>query len=227
MKKVGVALLGLGTVAGGTYKDIDQKSRRHQRKTTRRDLEIRHILKRICQRLRRWAQTPILCHSRHKTAILKDPEIKIVAEFFGGIEPAKSFLVQCLLAGKSILTANKEMFSQYWHEPESAAKKCKAVYFEASLRGRVHVIKTLTESMQGNNIKCISGHCKRNHQLRVLSKMADEGLEYETVLKECKSWAMPKQTPPPMWTDTIPCICLSILSSLAFHTKVPIDKIYG
>ena len=147
-------------------------------------------------------------------------------ESFGGIEPAKSFLVQCLLAGKSIVTANKEMFSQYWHELESAAKKGKAgVYFEASCVGGVPVIRTLTESMQGNNIKCIMGivNVTTNY---ILSKMADEGLEYETVLKEAQKLGYAEANPTADVDGYDSMYKLSILSSLAFHTKVPIDKIY-
>ncbi|HHT83924.1 MAG: homoserine dehydrogenase [Christensenellales bacterium] len=224
MKKVGVALLGLGTVGGGTYK-ILTKNRDDIKKNYGVDLEIRHILEKDMSKVKALGANPdiVSCDINN---ILKDPEIKIVAEFFGGIEPAKSFLVQCLLAGKSIVTANKEMFSQYWHELESAAKKGKAgVYFEASCVGGVPVIRTLTESMQGNNIKCIMGIVNGTTNY-ILSKMADEGLEYETVLKEAQKLGYAEANPTADVDGYDSMYKLSILSSLAFHTKVPIDKIY-
>ncbi|MDD4316263.1 MAG: homoserine dehydrogenase [Clostridia bacterium] len=224
MKKVGVALLGLGTVGGGTYR-ILKNNHDSIKKNYGVDLEIRHILEKDMTKARALGvdESIISCDINN---IINDAEIKIVAEFFGGIEPAKSFLIKCLLAGKSIVTANKEMFSKYWHELEAAAKKGKAgLYFEASCVGGVPIIRTLTQSMQGNNILSLMGIVNGTTNF-ILSKMADEGLAYADVLKEAQSLGYAEADPTADVEGFDSMYKLSILSSLAFHTKVPLDKIY-
>ena len=126
MKKVGIALLGLGTVGGGTYRII-QKNHEMIKKSEGIDLEIKCVLERNMDRCRELGVDESIV-STDIERVVNDPEIKIVAEFFGGIEPARTFLIKCLLAGKSIVTANKEMFSKHWHELEDAARKGKAAH---------------------------------------------------------------------------------------------------
>ena len=106
MKKVGVALLGLGTVGGGTYR-ILQKMREDIKKTDGVDIEVMHILEKDMSKVEALGVDPSIV-SCDINNVINNPEISIVAEFFGGIEPAKSFLIKCLLAGKSIVTANKD-----------------------------------------------------------------------------------------------------------------------
>lgn len=224
MKKIGVALLGLGTVGGGTYR-ILSKNRETIKKNYGVDIEIRHILEKDMKKVKALGidESIVSCDINN---IINDPEIKIVAEFFGGIEPAKSFLIKSLLAGKSIVTANKEMFSKYWHELETAAKQGKAgLYFEASCVGGVPIIRALTQSMQGNNILSLMGIVNGTTNF-ILSKMSDEGLAYEDVLKEAQRLGYAEADPTADVEGFDSMYKLSILSSLAFHTKVPIDKIY-
>lgn len=224
MKRTGIALLGLGTVGGGTYR-ILSSNREAIAKRYGVDIDIRHILERDMTKVASLGIDPAIVSTDIEN-IIKDDEIKIVAEFFGGIEPARSFLIKCLLAGKSIVTANKEMLAKHWHELETAAKKGRAgVYFEASCVGGVPVIRTLTEGMQGNNIQSLMGIVNGTTNY-ILSKMADEGLEYADVLAEAQKLGYAELNPSADVDGFDSMYKLSILSSLAFHTKVPIDKIY-
>lgn len=224
MKKVGIALLGLGTVGSGTYK-ILQKNHNDIKKNYGVDLEVMHILEKDMNKVKELGVNPAIV-SCDINNITNNPEIKIVAEFFGGIEPAKSFLIKCLESGKSIVTANKEMFSKNWHELEIAGKKGKAgLYFEASCVGGVPIIRTLTEGMQGNNIISLMGIVNGTTNY-ILTKMADEGLEYGDVLAEAQKLGYAEANPTADVDGYDSMYKLSILSSLAFHTKVPIDKIY-
>ena len=184
MKKIGVALLGLGTVGGGTYR-ILMNNHDAIAKNDGVDVEIRHIIERDVSKAEALgADLSIVGTDIDK--VVNDDKVSVVAEFFGGIEPAKTFLKKCLLAGKSIVTANKELFSKHWPELEEAAKKGKAgLYFEASCVGGVPIIRTLTQSMQGNNILSLMGIVNGTTNF-ILSKMADEGLEYADVLKEAQ-----------------------------------------
>ncbi len=224
MKKIGVALLGLGTVGGGTYR-ILKNNYESIKKNDGIDVEIRHILERDVSKAEALgADLSIVGTDIEK--VVNDKDTQIVAEFFGGIEPAKTFLIKCLLAGKSIVTANKELFSKHWPELEEAAKKGKAgLYFEASCVGGVPIIRTLTQSMQGNNILSLMGIVNGTTNY-ILSKMADEGLEYADVLKEAQRLGYAEANPSADVDGFDSMYKLSILSSLAFQKKVPITEIY-
>lgn len=224
MKKVGIALLGLGTVGGGTYR-ILQKNHEMIKKSEGIDLEVKCVLERNLARCKELGvdESIVSCDIER---VVNDPEIKIVAEFFGGIEPARTFLIKCLLAGKSIVTANKEMFSKHWHELEEAARKGKAgLYFEASCVGGVPIIRTLQESMQGNNIQSLKGIINGTTNY-ILSKMSDTGADYADTLKEAQDLGYAEANPSADVDGFDATYKLSILSSLAFRKKVPLSAIY-
>ena len=224
MKKVGIALLGLGTVGGGTYQ-ILTKNHEMIKESEGVDIDIRCILEKNIARCKELGvdESIVSCDIDR---VVNDPEIKIVAEFFGGIEPARTFLIKCLLAGKSIVTANKELFSKYWHELEAAAKKGKAgLYFEASCVGGVPIIRTLQESMQGNNIQSLKGIINGTTNY-ILSKMSDTGADYADTLKEAQDLGYAEANPSADVDGFDATYKLSILSSLAFRRKVPLDVIY-
>ena len=223
MKKIGVALLGLGTVGGGTYRILVN----HREKIAERDgveIDIRHIIERDVSKAEKLG-ADLSIVSQNIDDVINDDNVQIVAEFFGGIEPAKTFLIKCLLAGKSIVTANKELFSKHWPELEEAAKKGGAgLYFEASCVGGVPIIRTLTQGMQGNDILSLKGIVNGTTNY-ILSKMTDEGSEYEEVLKEAQKLGYAEANPSADVDGFDSMYKLSILSSLAFHTKVPISQI--
>lgn len=122
MKKIGVALLGLGVVGGGTYKILTEK-REYIRQNDGVDIEVRCVVEKNLERCKELGVDPSIVTTDIER-VVSDPGISVVAEFFGGIEPAKSFLIKALEAGKSIVTANKEMFSKSW--PSSNARRKRA-----------------------------------------------------------------------------------------------------
>ncbi len=224
MKKVGVALLGLGTVGGGTYQILTSK-REYIKQNDGIDIEVKCVLERNMERCKELGVNPDIVATDIK-AVTENPDIQIVAEFFGGIEPAKSFLIAALEAGKSVVTANKEMFSKSWVELEAAAKKGGAgLYFEASCVGGVPIIRTLTDSMQGNNITSLKGIVNGTTNY-ILSRMSDEGVDYDTCLKEAQRLGYAEANPTADVDGFDAMYKNSILSSLAYKKRVPIDKIY-
>lgn len=185
MKKIGVALLGLGVVGGGTY-EILKNNHESIKKNDGIDIEVRHIIERNTARCEALG-VDMSTVSTNIDDVINDDKVQIVAEFFGGIEPAKTFLIKCLAAGKSVVTSNKELISKHWPELELAAKKGKAgLYFEASCVGGVPIIRTLTESMQGNNILSLKGVVNGTTNY-ILSKMSGENQEYADALKKPKN----------------------------------------
>lgn len=224
MKKVGIAMMGLGTVGGGTYR-ILQSNHDEIMKNNGVDLQVLHILEKDMSKVEALGVDPAIV-SCDIDNIVRNPEISIVAEFFGGIEPAKSFLIKCLEAGKSIVTANKELFSKCWDELQAAAKKGKAgLYFEASCVGGVPVIRTLTESMQGNRILSLKGIVNGTTNF-ILSNMADNEADYADVLKEAQRLGYAEANPTADVDGFDSMYKLSILSTLAFHQRVPIEYVY-
>lgn len=158
--------------------------------------------------------------------VVSDPEISVVAEFFGGIEPAKTFLVKALEAGKSIVTANKEMFSKSWPELEAAAEKGGGgLYFEASCAGGIPIIRALTDGMQGNCVTSLKGIVNGTTNY-ILSRMSDEGVDYDTCLKDAQKLGYAEANPTADVDGFDAMYKNSILSSLAYKRRVPVDKIY-
>ncbi|NLL55808.1 MAG: homoserine dehydrogenase [Clostridiales bacterium] len=224
MKKIGVALLGLGVVGGGTYQILTDN---HQniKKNQGLDIEVLHIIEKNTQRCQQMGVDMSIV-STDIDKVANDDRVHVVAEFFGGIEPAKSYLIKCLLNGKSVVTSNKELISKHWPELESAAKKGKAgVYFEASSVGGVPIIRTLTESLQGDNILSIKGIVNGTTNY-ILSKMDGENQDYATALKKAQELGYAESDPTADVEGFDSTYKLSILSTLAFRTKVPIDIIY-
>lgn len=224
MEKIGVALLGLGVVGGGTYEILRDK-REMIKRNEGIDLEVKHVLERNLQRCADLGVDPSIV-TQNIEDIVNDDEVQIVAEFFGGVEPAKSYLLKALQNGKSVVTANKEMFSKCWHELESAASKSGAgLYFEASCVGGVPVIRTLSESMQANCITMLKGIVNGTTNY-ILSKMSDDSVDYHTCLEEAQKLGYAEANPTADVEGFDAAYKNSILSSLAYHRRVPVEKVY-
>ena len=224
MKKIGIALLGLGVVGGGTY-EILNDMREIIKKNEGLDIEVKRILERNIDRCKQLG-VDLSIVTQNIDDIVNDEKIQIVAEFFGGVEPAKSFLLKALKKGKSVVTANKEMFSKCWHELETAAKESGAgLYFEASCVGGVPVIRALTDSMQANRITSLKGIVNGTTNY-ILSKMSDEGADYESCLKEAQKLGYAEANPTADVEGFDATYKNSILSSLAYRKRVPVEKVY-
>lgn len=189
------------------------------------DIEVLHVIDKNIKRTNELGIDPKIV-STDIDNVVNNKDIDIVCEFFGGIEPAKSFIIKSLKAGKSVVTANKEMFAKSWLELEKAAKEGNSgLYFEATSVGGVPIVRVLNESMQGNEILSIQGIFNGTTNY-ILSKMIDDGLEYETVLKEAQDLGYAEADPTADVEGYDSMYKLSILSTLAFGKRVPIEKIY-
>lgn len=224
MKQIKVALLGLGVVGSGTYR-ILQNKKEYIASNDKVEIEVVKVLEKNQDRLKE-LKIPKSMVAKTIDEIVEDKEIQIVAEFFGGIEPAKTFLIKCLKSGKSIVTANKEMLAKSWFELEKAAREGNAgIYFEASCVGGVPVIRALTESMQGNNIISLKGIVNGTTNY-ILSRMIKEKVDYATCLKDAQKLGYAEANPSADVDGFDAMYKNSILSSLAYKKRVPIDMIY-
>lgn len=224
MKKVGVAILGLGVVGGGTYKILTEH-REDYKRTHKIDIVVENVLEIRKER----ALALGIEESRiadNIAVICSNPEVDIVIEVMGGVEPAKTFVLAALNAGKSVVTSNKELYCKYSHELEKAAIKnhC-GLFYEASCVGGVPVIRALLDNLQGNKITSMMGIINGTTNY-ILTKMATVGTSYGEVLKEAQKLGYAEADPTADVEGYDATYKLSILASLAFHTKIPYTKIY-
>lgn len=224
MKKVGIAILGLGIVGGGTYQILTEH-REFYRKNHNIDFVVESVLEINKARALSLGVDEGKIVS-NIAEICSNPEIDIVVECIGGIEPAKTFVLAVLKSGKSVVTSNKELYCKFSYELEKVAKKNNCgLYYEASCVGGVPIIRALTDNLQGNKVLSIVGIINGTTNY-ILTKMTDCGASYEEVLKEAQKLGYAEADPTSDVEGFDTAYKLSILSSLSFHTKVPYTEIY-
>ena len=151
-----IALLGLGTVGGGVYKVIQMQQEEMERKLGTR-VEIKKILVRNIQKAALKVKNPSVLTNDVKE-IMQDPEICIVVEVMGGIEPARTYILEALKAGKHVVTANKDLLAADGHIlMETAAEYHCDLFYEAAVAGGIPIIGPLKSSLSGNHIKEVMG----------------------------------------------------------------------
>jgi homoserine dehydrogenase len=158
--------------------------------------------------------------------VAADPDIDIVIELIGGVSPAKEFVLAALNAGKTVVTANKELLARFWPELDAAAKASGAgLYFEASVGGGIPILRTIWDSLQANEITSVMGIINGTTNY-ILSKMEQDRASYEAVLKEAQQLGFAEANPKNDVEGYDAMYKLSILSSMAFHARVPVEYIY-
>lgn len=224
MKKVGVAILGLGVVGGGTFKMLTEH-RELYKQTQDIDISVENVLELNKEKALKLG-VPQNRIASDIAEICSNPNVDIVVEVMGGVEPAKTFVLAALNAGKSVVTSNKELFCKYSHELEKAAKKNNCgLFYEASCVGGVPVIRSLLDNLQGNKVLSLMGIINGTTNY-ILTKMTNEGGSYEEILKEAQRLGYAEANPTADVEGFDAAYKLSILSSLAFHTKIPFSKIH-
>lgn len=220
-----LAILGFGTVGSGVYRiateNHDDLIHREQV-----DLRIGRILVRDFEHEPNLHLAPIELFTTSMDDILSDDDIEIVVECMGGVEPARTFILRALECGKTVVTSNKEVMSKHWYEFEKVAKKTGAgLYLEATVGGGIPILRTITDSMQANNLERVMGIINGTTNY-ILTKMAEEGRAFDEVLSEAQQLGYAEANPTADVEGFDAMYKLSILSSMAFHAHMPIDVIY-
>lgn len=224
MKKVGVAILGLGVVGGGVYSILSEK-KEFFKKTQGLDITVECVMEKNKERAKSLGvPEENVCASIED--VISNPGVDIVVEVIGGIEPSRTFVLKSLMSGKTVVTSNKELFAKYWPELEEMAKKMNAgLFFEASCVGGVPIIRTLQDGMQANRILSIKGIINGTTNY-ILTKMTEEGWSYEDALKDAQRLGYAEFNPTADVEGFDATYKLSILTSLAFSTKISFENIY-
>lgn len=224
IKKVGVAILGLGVVGGGAYQTIVDHHDFYL-KTQQIDLTVEMALDRSKERLDALG-VPEEARANSIEEVIANPNVDIVVETIGGVGVAKDFVLAALREGKTVVTSNKELICKYSHELEAAAKRTGCgLYYEASCVGGVPIIRTLIDGVQANRITKMMGIVNGTTNY-ILTKMTNEGADYEDTLKEAQRLGYAEFDPTNDVEGFDSMYKLSILSSMAFHTKIPSANIF-
>lgn len=220
-KMVNVAIMGYGTVGSGVFEVLRTNASLINQRVGE-ELCVKYVLD-----LREFPGDPVqdvLVHDFN--VILNDPEIQIVVEVMGGIEPAYTFVKKCLLAGKNVATSNKALVAKHGAELQAiAAKKNINFLFEASVGGGIPIIRPLNTCLTADEIEEITGILNGTTNY-MLTKMFYEGADYEEVLKEAQEKGYAERNPEADVEGHDACRKIAILSSIVFGKQVDFEDIY-
>lgn len=220
MKTINIAILGMGTVGSGVYRVLETEGEYIAHKTGLH-INVKKVLA-----LDYAIEIPESLKAASMDEIANDAEIDVVVELMGGIEPAKTFILQAFAGGKSVVSANKQMISLHWPELESAANANNAkFYFEASVGGGIPLLRTVKESLQANTFSSIFAIINGTTNY-ILTRMTEEGEDYGEVLKDAQDLGYAEADPTADVDGFDSMYKLSILSSLVFHSRLPVENIY-
>jgi homoserine dehydrogenase len=159
-------------------------------------------------------------------SIVIDPEINIVIEVMGGIEPARTLILEAIKNKKSVITANKALLATHGHELFNAADAAKVdLYYEAAVAGAIPIIRSMRESLAGDQITRVMGIVNGTTNY-ILTKMHEEGRAFNDVLKEAQSLGYAEADPTADIEGHDAAAKAALLASLAFHSTVTIDEVY-
>ena len=188
-----IALLGFGTVGKGTYTVLTENADIIEKKTGKR-IEVAKILERNLQTIES-GFAPKELFTQDYDSILADPEIKVVAEMMGGIEPASSFMLRALKAGKHVVTPNKAAVAANYDILHRTAQEHGArIKYEASVGGAIPVIETINNSLVANKIMKVEGIVNGTTNY-ILTKMEEENLSYAQALKQAQDQGFAEADP--------------------------------
>ena len=222
-KKIKVALLGVGTVGTGVYKLIQRRADVMVR-TIGAEMEVSKILVHNLNKQREGIDASLLTDNWQE--IINDPEIHIVVEVMGGIEPARTMILEALHAGKHVVTANKDLLAAYGKELLDAAeeKHCDLL-FEAAVAGGIPIIRPLKQCLAGNEIDEVIGIVNGTTNY-ILTKMFEENMSFEEALAKATELGYAEADPTADVEGLDAGRKVAIMASIAFHSRVVFDDVY-
>lgn len=210
--RIGIGLLGLGTVGAGVASILSSPEGRHPLIA---DLQIAKVAVRDLNRPRPIELDPSLL-TTDPQAVVDDPNVQVVVEVMGGIEPARTLIMRAIAAGKSVVTANKAVIARHGEEIAAAAAAAGVyVLIEAAVGGGIPIIEPLKQSLGGNRIQRVTGIINGTTNY-ILTRMAQEGADYNAVLKDAQDLGYAEADPAADVDGLDAADKIAILSGLAF-----------
>ncbi|MDY5845362.1 MAG: homoserine dehydrogenase [Bariatricus sp.] len=216
-----IAVLGYGTVGAGVV-EVLEVNRELITKRADKEIDVKYVLD-----LRDFPGQKIQEKIVHDyDVILNDPEIEIVVEVMGGVEPANTFVMKALMAGKSVVTSNKALVAKHGANLLKTARMNHVNFlFEASVGGGIPILRALGSSLTADEIEEIAGILNGTTNY-MMTKMFYEGADYETVLKEAQANGYAEADPTADVEGYDACRKIAILSSIISGKQVDFEEIY-
>ncbi len=223
LSAAGVAIIGCGVVGARVAEALLKENALLKQRSGVR-LELRHVIDKNPDAAKRAGIPPKLLRE-NLDAALADPGTQIVAELIGGLEPARTFVLKAIRAGKHVVTANKYLLAMHGREIFGAAKRAGVcVGFEASCGGAIPIIAALTQSLLANDISRIVGIVNGTCNY-ILTQMTQAGQPYAEALAGAQAAGYAERDPTFDVNGTDSAHKLAVLSGLAFGAQVPFEKI--
>lgn len=217
-----VGLLGLGTVGTGTAQILLNPALRHP---LLQEIEIHRVGVRSLDKPRS-VDLPAERFTTDLESIVTDPEIDIVVEVIGGLEPARSLILKAIAHGKHVVTANKAAIARFGEEIFTAANKAGVyVLLEAAVAGGIPVIEPLKQSLCANRIDAITGIINGTTNY-ILTRMQTEGGDFADILADAQRLGYAEADPTADVDGLDAADKIAILASLAFGGRIKLDQVY-
>lgn len=222
-KKIKVGLAGLGTVGTGVYKLI-QKNQPEMEKKIGADLEIAKILVHNINKKRDGINSALLTDQWKD--MIEDDEIQIVIEVMGGIEPAKTMMLEAMKAGKNVVTANKDLIAEHGKELLDTAEENHVDFlFEAAVAGGIPIIRPLKQCLAGNEISEVIGIVNGTTNY-ILTKMFEDHMDFREALDKATELGYAEADPTADIEGLDAGRKAAIMASIAFHSRVVFGDVY-
>ena len=227
MKSLHVGLLGFGTVGRGTW-DVLRRNAKEIARRAGRPIEINWIATRTLDRARDGTRGVTgVNFTNDPTVVVRHPDVDIVCELIGGIEPARTLVLDAIAHGKHVVTANKALLAHHGNEIFAAASaKGVMVAFEAAVAGGIPIIKALREGLSANRIEWIAGIINGTSNF-ILSEMRSRGASFAEVLAEAQQRGYAEADPAFDVEGIDAAHKLTIMSAIAFGVPMQFDKAYA
>ena len=215
-KKIKIGLIGLGTVGSGVFKTLQSFD----------NVEVKSIAVRNINKKRniKGLDESIVTDDAHK--IVNDPEIDIVAELVGGLEPAFDLIATAIKNGKHIVTANKELLAKRGEELFKIAEEYnRVILYEAAIAGGIPIIMPIKTILAGNKINHIEAIVNGTTNY-ILTKMDVQGAQYSDVLKEAQELGYAEADPTGDVEGFDAAYKIATLASITFNKRIKIENVY-
>lgn len=215
------AIMGYGTIGSGVA-EVLETNKDTIAKTIGEEIELKYVLD-----LRDFPGSPVEDKLIHDFSVIEsDPEVQIVVEAMGGLNPAYPFVKACLLAGKHVATSNKALVAAHGTELLQIARdKQVNFFFEASVGGGIPIIRPLCRCLTGERVEEITGILNGTTNF-ILTRMDKEGWSFKAALKEAQRLGYAEQNPEADVEGHDTCRKLAILTAMATGREVSYEEIY-
>jgi homoserine dehydrogenase len=222
-KNIQIGMLGCGVV-GGQVAALLEKNNAELSTRAGATLVLKKIAVRDIKSAREGINPALL--TTDAQSVINDPEIDIIIEVMGGIDPARELILAAINNGKSVVTANKALLATHGADLFTAAdNKGVDLYYEAAVAGAIPIIRPMRESLVGDQITRVMGIVNGTTNY-ILTKMDEEGRAFNDVLKEAQGLGYAEADPTADIEGFDAASKAAIIAGLAFHSRVSVDDVY-